>query len=118
MKMSPAEWFSWFLSASGILALLVCGPCAAVSLAFWGFGGVEGQLLFGWLAETAGSILLLFLGIALSKHAWNALRSSEESLAERALDVCSSAFIGFCWIVIGIRGVSSLDILSAFFARL
>ena len=118
MKMSPAEWFSWFLSASGIFAFLVCGPCAAVSLAFWGFGGVEGQLLFGWLAEMAGSALLLVLGIALSKHTWNVLRSSEESPWGRALDAFSSAFIGFCWIVIGLRGLSSSEILSALFTRL
>jgi hypothetical protein len=107
--------FWQILASTAVLAFLLSGLLAALSLLLKGIGLVSGQIVLGGLAEVLFSYVFLIAGMGILYAAARAIRRSSEPGIERIVFVVAGMFCGVCWVIIGIRGVFSSETLMLFF---
>lgn len=99
------------LTVAAVVASLLSGLLAAVSLVFAAFRITTGQIVSAGLAEYLLSFVFLAAGIGLLFGAWRAIRLSREPPLWRTGFIVSALLGGVGFVIIGASGLVWPDIL-------
>jgi hypothetical protein len=103
------------LAGIAIVAFVAAGLLGAVSLVWYAYGSLTGQLAAAGVADLLLSVVFLIAGAGALFAAARTARRHREPLPGRVLFVLAALVAGTCCTIIGVRGIISPDLLRAAF---
>lgn len=111
----PMARFWGILIVAAVVAFLLSGVLAGVSLLCSLVGFPSGQLLLAGVAEVLVSFVFLAAGAGALYAVFRAMFRSRDPVTERMVVVISGLICGVCWFYIGANGLVSPEILTLMF---